>query len=133
MFDLLVVGGRRLALCVVIHVDCRYFAGLQSSAGEIRWFNRCVLDWTRCTAFKKGSVVVETEIIPINPAASDYDQQTEVNQLKQTIETPAFAQSFKDEVSSQKTAADDNFPEVDDQTVQVQGVVDTETEGKLKV
>ena len=58
MFDLLVVGGRRLALCVVIHVDCRYFAGLQSSAGEIRRFNRCVLDWTKCTAFKEALVVL---------------------------------------------------------------------------
>ena len=87
----------------------------------------------RLIGFKKGSVVVETEIIPINPAESDSEQQAEVDQLRKTIEAPQFAQSFKEEVASQKTIEDGDFPVVDDQAVQVQGVVDTETPGRLKV
>ena len=87
----------------------------------------------RLVGFKKGSVVVETELIPISASVSDSEaaQLSEVNEVQQTLQSSSFASSFKSEVAAQKVDGDTNFPEVDDKTIEVKGVVEAETEGNV--
>ena len=95
-----------------------------NSLGELR--NRFTV---RLVGFKKGSVVVETELIPVDSSDSESAQLIEVNKVQQTLKSSAFAASFKSEVAAQKVDGDDNFPEVDEKTIDVKGVVEAETEG----
>ena len=96
------------------------------SLGALRNRFRC-----RLVGFKKGSVIVETELIPIVEDDSESVQLSEINALEQRVKQNSFASSFQQELASQRTADDDDFPEVFQDTISVEGVVDTETEGRF--
>ena len=70
--------------------------------------------------FRQGSVVVETELIPADP------DNTDVAQMGIMVQSSQFKSSFKTELAAQNANGAQNFPEADDQTVQLKGVVDTE-------
>ena len=95
------------------------------SLGALRNRFKC-----RLVGFKKGSVIVETELIPI-VENSESVQLSEINAVEQRIKQNSFASSFQQELASQRTADDDDFPEVFQDTISVEGVVDTETEGRF--
>merc|ERR1711935_700578 len=99
-----------------------------NSLGELR--NRFTV---RLVGFKEGSVVVETELIPVDSSDSESAQLIEVNKVQQTLKSSAFAASFKSEVAAQKVDGDDNFPEVDEKTIDVKGVVEAETEAAATI
>lgn len=71
--------------------------------------------------FRQGSVVVETKLVDqLDPDNID------IALMSTYIQSSQFKSPFKSELAAQNVNGAQNYPEADDQTVQLRGVIETE-------